>query len=196
MITKELMGWISLIIAVVSYVPYMVSIVRGKTKPHAFSWIVWTIVLGITFAAQYADLAGPGAWATGVSAALCLPICIMALIWGERNITRGDWASFLGALMAIPLWIFTKDAFWAVLLVTFIDGVAYFPTIRKSWTKPNEELAFKYVLTVMKFVFSLVALENISFITTLYPIVSILLEAVVVGVLISRRATLSRLQMA
>ena len=192
MISKEMMGWISLIVAVVSYVPYMVSIARGKTKPHAFSWIVWTIVLGITFAAQYADNAGPGAWATGVSAAICLPICIMALIWGERNITLGDWASFFSSLLAIPIWIMTKDALWAVILVTFIDAVAYYPTLRKSWDKPNDELIFKYLVTVAKFVFALLALDKISVITTLYPVVSIILEAAVVFVLAFRRHVLSQ----
>lgn len=186
-ITKEAMGWISLIIAVIGYVPYIISIIRRKTKPHAFSWIVWTIVLGITFVAQYSDEAGAGSWATGISAMICVPISIMAVLWGEKNITRGDWISFLGALAAIPVWVATRDALWAVILVTFIDASVYYPTLRKSWIKPYDELTFQYVIAAAKYVFALLAVDKVSVVTTLYPTVSILMEASVVLVLTFRR---------
>lgn len=147
MISKEIFGLLSLVLSVVSYVPYVRSIFVANTKPHAFTWLVWETVMAIAFFAQLSDKAGAGSWATGLSAAFCLGIGVIALFRGEKHVTRGDWIAFIITFLAIPLWIVTSDPLWSVLLVTAIDAVAYYPTFRKSFAKPDEELAFKYVLT-------------------------------------------------
>lgn len=190
MISKEIMGVIALAIALISYVPYIRSIFTANTRPHAFSWLVWGAVSGIAFVAQWIEKAGPGGWVTGFSAAMCLGIGILALFKGEKNITRGDWISFLTTMSAIPLWMLTKDPLWSVLLVTFIDAVAYYPTFRKSYEKPDEELAFKYAITALKHFLSLAALENYSLVTMVYPFISFFMELAVVGLLLSRRRSL------
>ena len=77
-----------------------------------------------------------------------------ALFRGEKHVTRGDWIAFLITFFAIPLWVVTSDPLWSVLLVTVIGAVAYYPTFRKSFAKPGEELAFKSVLTVIRYLFT------------------------------------------
>ena len=37
---KELLGFISLALAVIGYSTYFWAIFRGQTKPHMFSWII------------------------------------------------------------------------------------------------------------------------------------------------------------
>jgi hypothetical protein len=49
MTPKEIFGAASLILAVVSYVPYVRSIFVANTKPHAFTWLVWGAVMAIAF---------------------------------------------------------------------------------------------------------------------------------------------------
>jgi hypothetical protein len=188
---KDMFGLLSLLLAVVSYVPYVRSIFVGSTKPHAFTWLVWGTVMAVAFFAQLSDKAGPGSWATGLSAAFCLGIGIIALFRGEEHITRGDWIAFLTTFLAIPLWIVTSDPLWSVLLVTGIDAVAYYPNFRKSYAKPHEELAFKYVLTVIRYLLSLLALEHFTVVTSVYQVVSIFMEIAIVIMLLWRRAALA-----
>src|SRR5215475_6486252 len=154
---KDAFGLLSLVLSIVSYVPYLRSIFVANTRPHAFTWLVWGAVMAIAFVAQLYGRAGAGSWSTGLSAAFCLAIGIIALFRGEKHITRGDWIALLTTLAAIPLWVATSDPLWSVLLVTAIDAVAYYPTVRKSWAKPDEELAFKYVLSDIRYLFSLLA---------------------------------------
>ena len=189
---KDAFGLLSLLLSIVSYVPYLRSIFAANTKPHAFTWLVWGAVMAIAFVAQLTGRAGAGSWATGLSAAFCLAIGVIALFRGEKHITRGDWIALITTLAAIPLWAATSDPLWSVLLVTGIDAVAYYPTFRKSWTKPDEELASKYVLTVVRYVFSLLALERYTIVTTIYQLVSILMEAGIVVMLLWRRAALRK----
>src|SRR5262249_3952086 len=139
---------------------------------------------------QLADRAGAGSWATGLSAAFCLGISILAVFRGERHITRGDRVALAATFLAIPLWAVTSDPLWSVLLVTGIDAVAYYPTFRKSYAKPDEELAFKYVLTVVRYLFSLLALDRFTLVTSVYQLVSIVMELALVVMLLWRRAVL------
>jgi len=192
MTLKDIFGLLSLALSVVSYVPYVRSIFVANTKPHAFTWLVWGAVMAIAFVAQMLDKAGAGGWATGLSAAFCIGIGIIALFRGEKHITRGDWIAFVVTLLAIPLWVATSDPLWSVLLVTGIDAVAYYPTFRKSYAKPDEELAFKYVLTVIRYVFSLLALERFTVVTSVYQLVSIVMEMAIVVMLLWRRAALRK----
>jgi hypothetical protein len=78
-------------------------------------------------------------------------------------------------------------------LVTGIDAIAYYPTFRKSYAKPDEELASKYVLTVIRYLFSLLALEHYTIVTSVYQLVSILMEMGIVIMLLWRRAVLRKM---
>ena len=192
MFNKELIGLASLAIALVSYLPYIRSIFVAKTRPHAFSWLVWGTVSMIAFVAQISEKAGAGSWVTGFSATMCLGVGVLAIFRGEKQIARSDWISFLLTLSAIPLWIATKDPLWSVLLVTGIDAAAYYPTFRKSYAKPDEELALRYVLTAVKHFLSLAALENYTLVTAVYPFVSFFMEVAVAVFLMERRFALSK----
>ena len=65
MISKEIFGLLSLVLSVVSYVPYVRSIFVANTKPHAFTWLVWGTVMAIAFFAQLSDKAGAGSGQPG-----------------------------------------------------------------------------------------------------------------------------------
>ena len=76
----------SLIVSTISYVIYITDIVKGKTKPHSFSWLVWS-VLGLTaYLIQVTEGAGAGAWVNGYSAIACAAIFLLALKFGEKKI--------------------------------------------------------------------------------------------------------------
>jgi len=85
--SKELFGYLSVVFASVGYSTYIWSIVKGTTKPHAFSWGVWSILMAIIFFAQLSKGAAAGAWVTGYSAAICVVITVFAILRGEKNIT-------------------------------------------------------------------------------------------------------------
>ena len=120
---------------------YFASIFKGKTKPHAFSWLIWATVSGIGFAAQFAEGAGPGSWARGFSAVTCCILVVLGYFKGEKNITGSDWTTLSAALLAVPLWVITKTPIWSVFIVCVIDTIGYFPTVRKAWNKPYQESA-------------------------------------------------------
>jgi hypothetical protein len=57
---KTILGISAVVIAFISYVPYICNIFAGKTKPHAFTWLIWCTLNAIAFAGQIKDKAGAG----------------------------------------------------------------------------------------------------------------------------------------
>ena len=53
----QTLGGVATAIALAGYVPYFRDLHRGATKSHAFSWLVWAVLIGIAFAGQVADQA-------------------------------------------------------------------------------------------------------------------------------------------
>ena len=166
---KILFGIIAICLSLSGYVFYFRSLFAGKTKPHAFSWLIWGVVSFIGFAVQVLEHAGPGAWANGFSAFGCFTVFIIALRRGERNITKGDWISLTAAGISLLLWYLTKDPLFTVILITLIELFGFFPTVRKSYHKPNEENAILYFMCGLAYACTLIAMKTYIIATVLYP---------------------------
>ncbi|HEU0117584.1 MAG TPA: hypothetical protein VFR09_03025 [Alphaproteobacteria bacterium] len=184
---KEYLGLLSIFLSLIGYGVYIRSIIRKVTKPHAFSWIIWSVLMGIVFFAQMSRGGGAGAWVTGASALMCCIISAGAIVRGEKNITRGDWLAFVGAALAIPVWYVTHDPLWAVVLSTCIDAMAYYPTFRKSWHKPFEENFVTYSMDTVKWTVALFALESYSPTTLIYPLFLMMANIALVSMILLRR---------
>ena len=135
-----------------------------------FSWLIWATLTAIAYFAQISDNAGAGSWITALTAAISFFIFFFAIFKGEKNITKGDWLTFIAALSAIPVWMITDNPLWSVIIITVIDALGFYPTVRKSWDKPEEENMFHYFMAGLKFVLAVMALDNFSIITALYPL--------------------------
>jgi len=180
-------GWATIVIGLLIYIPYFKSIYERQTKPHVFSWAIWGLLGAIAYFAQLSDGAGPGAWVNGITALVCFTIAAIALRHGEKNITRSDWITFLGALMALPVWYVTQNALYAILLITLIDALGFYPTFRKSWHKPLEENALTYGLSAGKYALSLFAIENYTMTTVFYSASLVLMNGLFVVMVLWRR---------
>lgn len=94
----------------------------------------------------------------------------------------------------MPLWYFTKDPLLSVLLLSSINLFAIVPTIRKSWHTPYGETLVFYVLTVVRFALAIVATENFSFTTVLYPASCVVAQGVFITIVLYRRRLLCQPQ--
>ena len=184
---KTLLACIAVGMTVVAHIPYLLTTLKGSNRPHLFTWIIWSLLTFIAFAAQVAGGAGAGAWVTGATGVICLIITAAAFRNGEKNITRADWTMFLAGLAAVPAWIMTDDPFWSVVIVVGIDLAAVGPTVRKSWLRPFEENSFMYGFNIPRHVIALGSLQVFSPTTALYPGALLIMNALMYGMLKMRR---------
>lgn len=184
---KIWLGYISLALAFISYVPYFWNIHRGKTKPHAFTWFVWGVLTAIGFSAQLVSGAGPGAWVIGLSSLLNFSVAGIGFWQRHVKFSRFDWLSLSGAFLAIVLWAITKNPLIAVILICLSDAIGYLPSFRKAFFFPDEENATAFALSLIYLVLSLFALQIFNLTTWLYPVVIAILDALFVVEIFTRR---------
>ncbi len=188
MMEKEILAGIGIVFMGISYGVYIHSIYKGETRPHPFSWFIWGSLTAIAFFAQISDGAGAGAVITGLSAVIALFIALIAYIKRKNIIiSQSDKWVFGLSLFAIPLWLITDTPLWSVILITVIDAAGFYPTFRKTWFNPEQELPLSYTLGGFKHLFTVFALENYSIITAIYPLSLVIMNFSFLGMLYYRR---------
>jgi len=184
---KLFFSGLAIVITFMAFVPYIRSILLGRTKPHLFSWLIWGITTLVVFFAQLDAEGGIGAWPIGVSGVITVYIAFLSYVKrGDITITRLDRLFFSAALLSIPCWYFTSNPMWAVILLTTIDLLGFGPTIRKAYDRPYEESVLFIFLFFLRNTFALLALESYSLTTVLFPL-SICIVCLVLTVLITYR---------
>jgi hypothetical protein len=166
---KIVFGVLATLVALVNYLPYLIGVVKQTLHPHAFSWIIFTVITATVSAAQFSEGAGAGAWATGATAMTTFLIAGFALRNGGYRITRFDTVSLVGALVAIPVWIVSDNPLLAVLILTGIEALGFLPTYRKAWQHLHDESQLAFFLTILKYILALGAMQVYSFTTVLFP---------------------------
>lgn len=184
---KDVVGVIAVLLTFAGYVPYLRDTIGGKTKPHVYSWFLWSLVTAIAFALQISDNAGVGSLVTLAAAIVCSIIFLFGLRIGKKDITRSDTIFLILALVAIVVWVFAKQPTISVIIVSAVDMLAFAPTIRKSWNKPYSETLISYEVNTLRFALAIFALERYTIITSLYPITWVLANGLFSIMLIVRR---------
>lgn len=185
---QELLGGLAVALGLFGYAFYVRGILQGKVKPHAFTWFVWGLLTAIAFVAQVTEDGGAGAWVTGVTALCSFGFAAIGLGASSRAyITRSDWIFFVGALLTIPVWYLTGSPLWSVIIITVTDAVAFAPTFRKAYFHPQTENSWTYLLSGLKFVVALFALQSFTWTTALYPASLVVANFVFVGMVVWRR---------
>lgn len=190
--TETFLAALTVAVCTSSYVFYYRGVFRQGVKPHLFSWLIWGITMCIGAAAGIHDNGGTGSWITLGCGLATLSIACLAVKHGEKNVTRADWAALVIALSSVPLWLLTDEPLTAVVIVTLIDAIGYAPTMRKAWRKPFEENIPAFLIGAVQFGLILFTLKNYTLTTTLYTVVIMAMNVLVVAELIWRRRVLTK----
>lgn len=187
---KEFIGILAVIITFVGYTPYVLDTIKGKTRPHIFSWFTWGFVTFVIFALQVLGHGGAGTYTTLATAILCTGIFILGLRNGKRDITKFDTVIFVITLIATGIWIFAKQPVISTILIVTINTLANIPTIRKSWNDPHSETLFTWEMGAVRNFLGLIALSEFSILTWLYPVTNLIINIIESTILILRRKQL------
>ncbi|SEH06888.1 Uncharacterised protein [Candidatus Venteria ishoeyi] len=186
---KGTLSAIAIVLTFMAFFPYIRSIILGTVKPHVFSWVIWGTTTFVVFLAQLQDNAGVGAWPIGVSGLITIFIALLAFMKrGDISITRIDWVFFISAMSSLPFWYLTSDPLWAVVILTIVDVLGFGPTIRKSYDQPfSESLVFFSIFTARNLIV-VMALENYSITTVLFPSIVAVTCILLMSMIIYRRS--------
>ena len=183
---KEILGAVGIVLVIVGQIPYVIDVLKKKTTPHFYTWLIWSITTIIIFLGQVTAGAGAGAWITGVNGGMTIFITLLALRYGTKDVRPVDTFFLCLALFGIVLWMLTSDPLYSVVLSSIIGVVAYLPTIRKSWKDPQSETASLYGISFVRHFLSIFALSSYNITTIIYPLSAGIMNAITLAV-VSRK---------
>ena len=193
MIDKTILSIIAIALTLIAFIPYIIGILKGVTKPHVFSWIIWGSTTFVVFLAQLEGHAGIGAWPIGVSGVITIFIAWLAYLnRSDITITKKDWLFFTIALSALPIWYWMSDPLWAVVILTIVDMLGFAPTVRKVYHAPYSEPISFVALFFARNILVLFALEYYSLTTVLFPAVIAAACLLLITLMLVRRRVITR----
>jgi hypothetical protein len=185
---KEIASAAAVAITVFGTGPYAVAMLRGRIKPHAFTWLIWTSTTFIAFVGQLVGGGGVGAAAAGASAFVGTLVGGYAFWRGDRSYTRLDWLCLAGAAIALVSWAIAGGPLTALIVVGLVDAIGAVPTIRKAYARPNEEGISPFALANVKWLLAIYALDHVNALTLLFPATTTAVNMAIIGVVLTRRA--------
>ncbi|MFA6908315.1 MAG: hypothetical protein WC289_00315 [Patescibacteria group bacterium] len=157
-----------LIALIGGFFPYIRDIYRGKTKPHSYTWLIWTITQATALAGLWRGDGGWAIWTMGLGVSINIIIFLLSLRYGTRNITAGDSIVLIVALSAIVVWWQLHNPLLALIMVSVIDVIGYVPSFRKTYKEPWSETMLAWAVFTATNVLTIFALNEYNFMTMAY----------------------------
>jgi hypothetical protein len=149
---------LSAIVTIIGSTIYIVSILKGRSKPHRITRFVLFFVLGLNFISAVAAHGNTGAKLyAGILAIYGAVFFFLSLKRGMGGSTFFDWTCLTIAAAGIVGWQVTGNAVLGVWLAAAADFVAYLPAIAKTWRHPHTESPWLYIDSMLGAFLSLVA---------------------------------------
>jgi hypothetical protein len=159
--------------ALLQVIPYVVSILRGHTKPERTTYFIWLILNVVTTTSYIALGARTTIW-TGIAYSFtAFIIFALSIKYGMGGFSTFDIVCFLLAMAGISIWLITKNTLLTFYFSTFVSFIAYLPTIKKVYFLPATENTLSWVMTVCTAVVNVFALTTLRPNVALPPIIGI-----------------------
>lgn len=165
----ELAGYLSGLLILISFAPYIRDIFLNKTKPERASWLIWAILGSISFFSQFAKGASYSLLLTGAQAVGDFFIFLLAIKYGLGGLLKRDIVALVGAIVGLSLWYITKEAATALFIVIFIDAMGAVLTVIKSYESPTTETISSWVFTCIAGFLACIAVGSLNFILLAFP---------------------------
>ncbi|HLB42131.1 MAG TPA: hypothetical protein VJN02_04645 [Gammaproteobacteria bacterium] len=175
----EILGIIAGILALVGYIPYIYTTVRGKTRPNKATWIIWTVIGGL-IAFSYLFEGDPNTiWLPLGYFIGPLIVAILSFRYGYSEWTKLDIVCLIvGGISIIP-WIISENAIFTLLINVFIDASGAIPTVVKTYREPETEDFSAWVIFFIANTLEVFAIEQWN-LAAIYPIYLFILAGLIV----------------
>ena len=150
---------------------YIRDTLKGKTQPNRVTYGMWALAPLIAAAAE---LAKGVTWAVlPVFMAGFCPFLVLLSSFANRRaywkLGILDYLSGIFSLVALILWIVTRQPDIAIVLAILSDGLAAVPTLAKARSHPESETGIIYALAAVSAITGLAAVEYWTFAEYAFP---------------------------
>lgn len=171
---------------------YMKETLHGNTKPNRVTWLMWSIAPLI---ATFAALADGVTWAVlPVFMAGFAPLLVFISSFVNPHaywkLERFDYLCGLFSILALVLWVITREPAVAIGFAIASDAFAAAPTLVKSWKYPETETVDAYTTGVFNALTSFAAIKTWTFAAFAFPVYLVLVNSALILAIYRRKLEL------
>jgi hypothetical protein len=187
----SVLGIIAIILQISGFIPYILDIFKGKTKPERASFWIFSLLVGVALVAQLLDKITWAAALVLVSFLCVLTIAVLSLKYGYGKFHRRDTCSIILAIIGVIIWQVTSKPLVAIAMVILIDFSGFWLTLIKTWKAPNTETLFAWAASGVAGILAIIATQNYSAVQIAYLLYSAIANCLISLLIVYRRKSFS-----
>lgn len=187
----EQIGYITIIIGLIGTVFYIKDMIKGETKPNKVTWFIWSLAPMIGAFLQFKSGGGLSAIPIFMAGFASLLVFLFSLFYKNSywRISALDIICGVLSLTALVFWVVTKNFAISILFAILGDGLAYVPTLIKSWKFPETETSTIYFLGIVNYILGLLIIKDWHFSVYIFSIYLIIMNSITLSFLYRKKIT-------
>jgi hypothetical protein len=190
MATLPLLGVLAGVVGIADTVPYVRDTLRGVTRPHRGTWLIWSVLAVVACLSQRADGASWSLILTASQAAFTGLVFLLAVRHGEGGLSGFELAMMGVACAGLGGWLLAHEPVVAVACVIAADLGAAAMMIPKAYRDPHSETLAMYSLASVAGGLSAGAVGALDVSLLLYPVYYCVANGALALLILARRSAL------
>jgi hypothetical protein len=182
------LGVLAGLLGVFDTLPYIRDTLRGATRPHRGTWLIWTVLGVVVCLSQRADGASWSLVMVAVQALATVVIFVLAIPRGEGGLSRFDVLMMSIALGGVTGWVLADEPLVATACVVAADSIGVALMVPKTWRDPDSETLITFALASLAGMLAVGAVAALDPALLLYPAYYCLANGFIALLIVSRRA--------
>ena len=177
------------LIGVLDTIPYVRDTLRGSTRPHRGTWLIWGVLAVVVSLSQYADGAAWSLVMAGVQAVLTSLIFLLSIRRGEGGVSAADITMIAIAGAGVTGWIVADEPIVATACVVAADLIGAGLMVPKTYRDPHSETLITFVFASLGGALAAGAVGAIDVSLLLYPVYYCVINGAIALLIWERRLT-------
>jgi len=164
------LGVLAVLVGIADTIPYVRDTLRGATRPHRGTWLIWSTLAIVVCFSQHADGASWSLLMAAAQAILTSLIFVLAIRRGEGGVSTGDRIMLAIACGGVIGWISADEPIVATACVVAADLVGATLMIPKTYRDPESETLATFALAGVSGLLAAGAVGTLDLSLLLYPV--------------------------
>jgi hypothetical protein len=182
-----ILGVLGGLVGVLDTIPYVRDIVRGATRPHRGTWLIWGVLAIVVSLSQRADGASWSVVLTASQAFLTGLVFVLAIRHGEGGLAPVDMSLIAIAAGGVVGWMAVGEPIVAVACVIVADVCGAAMMTPKAYRDPYSETLATYALASLAGALAAGAVGVLDVSLLIYPIYYCLINGALAVLICVRR---------
>ena len=185
------LGILAGLIAVADTIPYVRDTLRGATRPHRGTWLIWGVLAIVVCLSQRADGASWSLVMAATQAVLTALIFLLAIRLGDGGLSTPELVMIAIALAGVAGWIIAQEPLWATVCVVVADLIGAALMVPKTYHNPDSETLATFVLASLSGALAAAAVGTLDPSLLLFPAYFCLINGAIALLIHHRRRALA-----